>query len=154
MDPIKQKAKRLIHNKQYFEAKQLMLEMMKDNQDYKFFVKLGDVSSKLCQFNEALKYYQQSIHKNCNNPLIYIKIGNLLHQHLNNCAKAKEMFEKCIKISPNNEECWFNYGKLLFKQNNFNESEKCYLKCKTPRACVNYHYALLLLSKSSNRKKK
>eukprot|EP01084_Bolivina_argentea_P105481 188888_1 len=122
MDPRKQKAKQLLQNKQYYEAKQLMLQMMHAAvQDYKFFAKLGDVSIQLKQYNEAVKYYQESMNKHCTNAQIYIKLGDTFDKNLNNLNKAKEMYEKCIKVCPNNEECWFNYGKLLFKQNNFDE---------------------------------
>eukprot|EP01084_Bolivina_argentea_P254324 427538_1 len=155
MDRRKQKAKQLIHNKQFREAKQLIRHMIEDgDHNYKLYAKLADVCLQLKEFNQALKYYQESVNKNKENSSVYMKIGNLLEEHFQEHDKAKQMYEKCIQLDPENELCLFNYGKLAFKQKDFLKSEQCYSNCKTPLACVNYHYALLLLSQSSKTENK
>ncbi len=108
--------------------------------------KLGDISIELNEYNESLKYYTQCMNKNPGNPNIYIKLGDLYHSHLSDDNSAIKMYEQCIEIHPNNERYWFNYGKLSFTLGDYCKSEECYLACKTPRACVKYHYAKLLLS--------
>eukprot|EP01084_Bolivina_argentea_P105480 188887_1 len=151
MEQLKQKAKQLLENKKYKEAKQLMLQMIEHcDEDYQFFSDFGDISFKLNEFTEALNWYEKSVHINSVNSTIYIKIGNLLHEHLNDFIKAKRMYDNCLKLSPNNEECWLNYGNLLSKQNDFAKAEQCYLKCKTPHAEVKYRYGLMFCKKSPN----
>eukprot|EP01084_Bolivina_argentea_P171704 297488_1 len=143
-----QRAKQLFENEQYAEAKQLLLEVINsgDNTHYSLYEKLGDISHELNQYDDSLKYYLKSMNKNAENPSIYIKLGDLYHEHLNNTSSAIEMYEECLQLYPENERCWFNYGKLSFKLQNYSKSEECFKKCLTPRACVKYHYALLLLN--------
>ncbi len=51
-----------------------------------------------------------------------------------------------IKIDPkNNDLCWFNYGKLMYKIRNFDKAKQCYLKCNKETAILHYHFAKLLL---------
>ena len=153
MDARKRGAKLLLKERKFRDAKDLILDIVNDNQsknDYKIFNKLGDICLQLYEYSNALKYYRDSMNMNSSNPSIYIKIGNLYHYYLFDFQKASEMYKHCLRLDPLNEECCFNFGKLLFKQEKFCKAEEYYRRCKTEKACINYHYALLLLKINSS----
>eukprot|EP01083_Nonionella_stella_P000504 1437_1 len=143
----KQLFKTWFKEKKYVQCKQLLLNMIGNgNDDYKLFSKLADICIMIGEYQNAEQYYIQSIDKNAHDASTYAKYGNLLHQHLNNDTKAQIMYLRSIGIDPNNDNCWFNYGKLLFKMGKYSQAEQCYKACVTERACIDYHYALLLLA--------
>ena len=96
----KQRVKLLLQNGNFREAKQLILNIMNEdleginNRDYKIIGELGDIDvcMELCEYNDALKYYQNSIDINPNNPSIYVKVGKLYHNYLTDYIKATEMY--------------------------------------------------------------
>ena len=153
MEPRKRRAKLLLKDKKFREAKDLILDIANDDNahnDYKIFNKLGDICMKLNEYDSALNYYQSSWSMDANNSLIYLKMANLYHEYLFNFTKASEMYEQCLRLDPLNEECYFNFGKLLMKQNKLDRAQCFFIKCKKERACINYHHALLLLKKNSS----
>ena len=118
MDAKKQHAKLLLKNGQFRDAKQTILNIIDGGQaDYKIFNKLGDVCLELKEYEDAYEYYHKSMTINATNPTIYIKLGNLCQNHFNEYTKAAKMYEHCLRLDPLNEECYFNFAKLLFKQN-------------------------------------
>jgi len=81
----------------------------------------------------------QSKYENCKVHLLKCEIINPHHVNLQyNLAKVmtelghKEQallhYEKVVKLIPNNNEAWLNYGKYLFNQKLFKDSLKCFDK--------------------------
>eukprot|EP01084_Bolivina_argentea_P159884 278472_1 len=149
----KQTAKQLFINEQFSECKQLLLEIVREgNSTHKILMQLGNTCTSLRDYKNAKAYYQQSIKLNPNYSLVYRQFAILLSEYLKEYDLAIQMFEKCIKlnINPNNDLCWFNYGKLMYKIRNYNKAKQCYLNVKTETACLHYHFAKLLLTISNS----
>eukprot|EP01084_Bolivina_argentea_P199434 341249_1 len=155
----KQEAKRLIQHKQFKEAKLLLLELIEQEPDnFTLYTKLGDIGKELHEYRQAAQYYQTSIHLQPSKPNanVYIKYGNLLHEHLSNTHKAQQMYQQCIGLNcPNsNDQCWFYFGKLMFNLNQYHKAEQYFLKCKKERACIHYHLAKVYLTTNKRHKAK
>ena len=60
---------------------------------------------------------------------------------------SEGMYQTCLNLDPFNEESNFNFAKSLKQQKNFDKAGECFLGCKTATACVNHHYAVLLMKK-------
>eukprot|EP01084_Bolivina_argentea_P169253 293425_1 len=149
------KAKQLYQNGNFIGAKEIILQILSESDNsnnFKLLAKLGDISINLFEYEEAINYYQQSLEQNPSNLSIYIKLGNVLQYNLNRYNESERIYENCIEIDNDNEECWFNYGILKVKQNKFEQAEKCFLKCKNEKGCVNYHYGMLLLKLNNKQK--
>eukprot|EP01084_Bolivina_argentea_P159885 278473_1 len=148
----KQRAKQLFKNEKFVECKQLLLEMVQEfNSTHKLLMQLGNVETALNEYQNAKKYYQQSIKENPNYSLVYRQFAILLSEYLNEYDLATQMFEKCIQLNPNNNDVfWFNYGKLMYKIRNYDKAKQCYLKIQTETAGLHCHFAKLLLKINSN----
>ncbi len=48
------------------------------------------------------------------------------------------MLEKCVNL---NQLCWCNYGKLMYKLQNYNKAKQCDLKIQTEPVVLHYHFA-------------
>eukprot|EP01083_Nonionella_stella_P075355 204830_1 len=150
------KAKRLFKDKQFHEAKQIILEIIQCDEyqhNGRLLCKLGDICIETLDLNSAQKYYQQSINANPQNATAFLKFGILLHQHLRNHQDAERMYNKCLRLDPTNVQCLFQYANLKQEQDRDDEAREVYLKCLSINngiACVHYRYAKLLLKDHNN----
>jgi len=90
-------------------------------------LELGDSYSTLKEIEKAVEYYRRATEFNCSYEQMDLKTGamNKLGRHLNALSKfdeAKEIFEKCIKQFPKNEEAYYCLATTLMSQNKTSES--------------------------------
>ena len=152
-----QAAKHAFTTKQYHKAKDTILKIIQSDEydkNYKLYAKLGDVCTELKEYQNAHRYYQQSLNeqKENPNPKLFIKMGNLFQYYLNDTIQSKSMYEKCLEIEPNNDQCLFNYANLMEHQNDDEKAKKLYMKCliiNDEISCVNYRLAKLLIKENN-----
>ncbi|GBU25872.1 glycosyl transferase [Fibrobacteria bacterium R8-3-H12] len=99
-------------------------------------LEFGDSYSTLKEIEKAVEYYKRAAEFNCSYEQIDLKIGamNKLGRHLNALNKfeeAKEIFEKCIKQFPKNEEAYYCLALTLISQNKISESMPYFRKVLT-----------------------
>ena len=143
-------AKHSFAAKEYQQAKEIILEIIDTNKypkNYILYLKLADCCIELQEYENAQKYYQHSINENPTNANTFNKFGILLHHYLNNTIEAKSMYDKCLRLDPNHDQCLFNYAKLMENVSNYSKAEQLYLHCLkiSEKACVHYHLAKLWL---------
>jgi len=90
-------------------------------------LELGDSYSVLNEMEKAVEYYRRASEFPCTREQIDIKVGatNKLGRHLNALNKpeeAMEVFEKCIKQYPKNEEAYYCMATVLATQKKIKES--------------------------------
>ena len=156
MDSKLQSAKHAFLSKDYHKAKQLLLKMIASNEyvdNYQYCNKLGDVFMKLEEYKNAARFYKQALQKNTSNPQLFIKLANVLSDHLDKPQEADETLEQCHTLHPNNDQSLFIHAKLM-ENKDFNKSFKLYIDClaiNDDRASVHFHLAELLIQSSDNK---
>jgi len=90
-------------------------------------LELGDSYSVLNELDKAVEYYRRASEFPCTKEQIDLTIGatTKLGRHLNAQNKfdeAKEVFEKCIKRFPKNEEAYYCMANLLISQKKVEDS--------------------------------
>jgi glycosyltransferase involved in cell wall biosynthesis len=90
-------------------------------------LELGDSYSVLKEMDKAVEYYRRASEFPCSNEQIDLKVGatNKLGRHLtalNKFEEAKEVFEKCIKQFPKNEEAYYCLATVLMSQKKIKDS--------------------------------
>jgi cytochrome c-type biogenesis protein CcmH/NrfG len=63
---------------------------------------------------------------NQNNPIAWRKFGVALAS-LNDNDSSIQAYRKCLAIEPKDADCLLMLGELLFRTNQFNEAEKCFV---------------------------
>ena len=152
-----QAAKNAFICKDFAEAKVLTLEIIESNRyehNHKLYAKLGDICTELKEYENAHRYYQQSIDAQKENATakIFIKLGNLLQYYLNDMIESKSMYDKALELEPNNDQCLFNYANLMEHQNDDQKAKRLYMKCliiNDQISCVNYRLAKLLMKENN-----
>jgi glycosyltransferase involved in cell wall biosynthesis len=99
-------------------------------------MELGDSYSVLKEIEKAVEYYRRAAEFNCSYEQMDLKTGamNKLGRHLNGLNKfeeAIEVFEKCIKQFPKNEEAYYCLATTLTLQNKISESIPYFKKVLT-----------------------
>jgi len=89
-------------------------------------MELGDSYSVLKEFDKAAEYYKRASEFNCPIEKTDLKTSamNKLGRHLtalNRIEEAIEVFEKCIKLFPKNEESYYFLATILMTQNKTKE---------------------------------
>eukprot|EP01083_Nonionella_stella_P210069 760885_1 len=134
MEQQKKRAKELIKSEQFAHAKMIMLELARNGyNNAKFWSKLGDISIHLNELHDAQKYYKKSMLYDPHNINIYIKYSNLMLRRFGDTTSAESIYFKALKVVPNNDELWYNFGKSLFTLGKYFQSEECYLNCQIER---------------------
>jgi len=90
-------------------------------------LELGDSYSVLNELDKAVEYYRRASEYPCSREQIDIKVGatTKLGRHLsalNRKEEAIEVFEKCIKQFPKNEEAYYCMATILMSQKKVKES--------------------------------
>ncbi len=90
-------------------------------------LELGDSYSVLNEMDKAVEYYRRASEFPCPPEQIDLIIGAMtkLGRHLtaqNKLDEAKEVFEKCMKQFPKNEEAYYCMGNLLISEKKVTES--------------------------------
>ncbi|MDR2593661.1 MAG: glycosyltransferase [Fibromonadaceae bacterium] len=99
-------------------------------------LELGDSYSVLKDLDKAIEYYRRASEFPCPSEQLPLKNGsmNKLGRHLalqNKYEEAKEVFEKCIKQFPKNEEAYFCMATVLMTQQKIKESMPYFRKVLT-----------------------
>jgi glycosyltransferase involved in cell wall biosynthesis len=104
-------------------------------------LELGDSYSVLGEMDKAVEYYRRAAEFNCSYEQIDLKVGamNKFGRHL--CAlckfeEAREVFEKCIKQFPKNEEAYYCLATALAAQNKISDSIPYFRKVLTLKADI------------------
>ena len=146
-----QAAKNAFDIKQYRKAKQIILEIIELHQyecGRKLFIKLGDISVKLQEYENAKDYYRRAL-----DPNALIKLANLYQNQLDDSKNAEMTYEECLKLHPNNEQCLYQYGNLMLKQHNYQKAKGLIQRCleiNEQKACVNFAYAQVLIAENDD----
>ena len=156
MDSTLHDARQAFVNKDFNKSKMILLEAIASNtfsHNHKYYHKLGDVCMELKEFNDAHAYYEQSISLDTSNPLVFIKLANLLNHHFNNPNEAEQILNKCHKSHPNNDQCLYNYAKLM-EDKDPETAIKLYRQCldiNDKRASVYHRLATILMRQSDDK---
>jgi len=113
----------------------LELQLADPEQEKKLegLLELGDSYSALGEIEKAADYYRRAAEFNCRADLIELKMNamNKYARHLKSLDKteeAKEIFEKCIKQFPKNEEAYYGLALIFISQNKSTESMALFRK--------------------------
>ena len=111
---ISELALKLINNKQYNQAEILLLEAIKKiNKSHYLFNHLGYLYFEKGELDKSINYYGLSIKIQNNNREAYCNMGTA-YLCKNEFGLSKEIFEKGLKVLPNNENILLAYSQLLF----------------------------------------
>jgi len=99
-------------------------------------MELGDSYSVLKETEKSVEYYRRAAEFNCPYEKMDLKIGamNKLGRHLVTLGKleeATEIFEKCMRQFPKNEEAYYCLATILMQQNKIKESIPYFKKVLT-----------------------
>jgi glycosyltransferase involved in cell wall biosynthesis len=99
-------------------------------------MELGDSYSVLKEMDKAVEYYRRAAEFNCSSDKISLKTGAMtkLGRHLtalNKLEEATEIFEKCIKQFPKNEEAYYCLATILVAKNRISDSIPYFKKVLT-----------------------
>jgi len=113
----------------------LELQLADPEQEKKLegLLELGDSYSTIGETEKAADYYKRASEFSCKADLIELKLNamNKYARHLKSLDKteeAKEVFEKCIKQFPKNEEAYYGLASILVSQNKNAESMTLFRK--------------------------
>ena len=111
---ISELALKLINNKQYNQAEILLLESIKKiNKSHYLLNHLGYLYFEKGELDKSINYYGLSIKIQNNNREAYCNMGTA-YLCKNEFGLSKEIFEKGLKVLPNNENILLAYSQLLF----------------------------------------
>jgi superkiller protein 3 len=68
------------------------------------------------QYEKALRAVASGLHLSPTSALLYYTQG-LCHQHLNQAKEAKEAFQKCLRLSPEDTDALYNLARLYYNEN-------------------------------------
>ncbi|MHA1856769.1 MAG: tetratricopeptide repeat protein, partial [Promethearchaeota archaeon] len=91
--------------------------------DEKIEILLAQIYLNLKDFNSAAVILEKLLSKDPKNVSLLILKLNLLKKQ-NKTHELKELYEKCIKLIPNDYKIWLKYGIFEFKSGNISESKK------------------------------
>ncbi|MCL2101822.1 MAG: glycosyltransferase [Fibromonadales bacterium] len=99
-------------------------------------IEFGDSYSVLNETEKAIEYYKRASEFKCHSNQLDLKINamNKFGRHLsvlNKLDEAKDIFEKCIKQFPRNEEAYYGLATILISQNKKAESMVLFRKLLT-----------------------
>ncbi len=86
---------------------------------------IGRVFSRKGNKQEAVRYYEDILDKDCNNYIISFLLGKLFVE-LDNTDRAEECFRKCIRIAADKAEAYTELGRLLMAGKNYTEALKIF----------------------------
>lgn len=137
------KAKKLIDEKKYEQAREILLTALdiskKDSLVYKY---LGKICEYEYEFEEAVKYFEQSSKLNENDKEIWLRLGmTLLYSEKPN--EAIEAFEKADKVTPMNTDVYTGHGMALMKLKKYALARDKFNKAAQ---ISKYNYTAILLS--------
>jgi glycosyltransferase involved in cell wall biosynthesis len=104
-------------------------------------IELGDSYSIIGEIEKSADYYRRAAEFSCTSDLLELKMNamNKYARHLaslNKVEEAKEVFEKCIKQFPKNEEAYYGLATILISQNKKAESMFFYRKILSMKANI------------------
>ncbi|MDE6368609.1 MAG: tetratricopeptide repeat protein, partial [Muribaculaceae bacterium] len=73
-------------------------------------------------FNNALKYINEAITKDPNNPEYYVVLG-VIYENQENRANAKDAYQKALAADPDNAKANYYYGRAIY-QDAYDASDK------------------------------
>ena len=160
MDATISKAKSLFKDKKYLQSEKLLLQIINEDRhnrnNYILYSKLGDIARELGNYITANKYYQQSLMLDDLNPTIFLKLGDLLHYHLENYQQSEEMYIQCLKLNHQNSKCHFQLGKLMILNNKLAEAEASFREClklDASKASPHYYLSIVLIKQNKHEQK-
>ena len=104
----------LINNKQYQKAELILLNAIKQiDKNHFLYNHLGYLYFETGQLDKCIYYYDLSLKIETNNREAYCNLGTA-YLFKNEYNLSKEVFEKGLKILPNNENILIAYSQLLF----------------------------------------
>ena len=104
----------LINSKQYRKAEILLLNAIKKiNKSHFLLNHLGYIYFETGQLDKCIKYYDLSLKIETNNREAYCNLGTA-YLFNNQYNLSKKVFEKGLKVLPNNENILVAYSQLLF----------------------------------------
>lgn len=116
------KAQKLIGEKKYEEAEQILQEalLISDKQAlvYKY---LGICREHFKDFNQALDLYNKSAKLDPQDKQIWYRIG-MMYMNLGDFKKSEESFKQADKVYPVNTDIYMGWGMSLMKQKRYNEA--------------------------------
>ena len=119
--------KSLIKNNKLHEAKEICLNIknyLKENNE--IFNLLGIIELNSKNYESSLKYFEEAIKVNNDDPKIYNNLG-ILNFKIGKINNAINFFKKAIEIDKDFIDSYQNLAKIKFKQNNYQEA-KTYFK--------------------------
>lgn len=112
-------------------AEQLYREMLLENPHQADVLHLlGILLAQQKKFSEALKYIQQAVTLDPQQPTYENSLGNV-YKNLNQLPEAITHYQKALTSQPNYAVALNNLGNIYYQQQNYSEAETCYKKALT-----------------------
>ena len=137
------KAKKLINDKKYNDAKELLILALDISPDDALVLKyLGKIFENEKNFSTAVQYYEKSSGLNIHDKEIWLRLG-MCYLYTGNFEKSIMAFEKANMYTPNNTDVYTGWGMALMRQKKY-----ALAKDKFNYACTisKYNYTAILLS--------
>ncbi|RMD49526.1 MAG: tetratricopeptide repeat protein, partial [Ignavibacteria bacterium] len=108
-------------------AEDLLTEIVNEAEDFNSNYFLAVVKSQLGKYEEAIKYYQNTISKAPNHPEAYFNMA-LCQQKLERQDEALESYLKAVEINPHLDDAYNNIAYIYQEKGDLENAEKYLLK--------------------------
>ncbi len=109
---------RLIFDRQYDKALQLISRKLENRRDYELLVRKGQVYTRLQKYREAIAVFRECLETEPSNPFILAEIADACNA-LGNSAEAVQWYRDAIRFDPDNNQLKGNLARTLITLREF-----------------------------------